>query len=133
MIKTSFVIILALVVSYMRLLPKIKDNEPAKAILNDIFSGALKQGLQLPISEQEIFINDLLAQMEHPLTQYFVDYSYNKELHENKFEEKPQNLLNSIHSIIEPGKDRNLNNVLKYILTIKEKSIFPPLQDLSAL
>jgi hypothetical protein len=130
MVKTLFVIILTLIKSYMRLLPKIYDNEPAKAILNYIFSATLKQGLFLPIIEEDT-LNKALVQIEPPIAQYFVDYYYDKDIHENRFlEGKPQNLLNSIHSIIEPGEDMNFNNVLKYVLRVKEKSLLSVQQDL---
>jgi|SRR5918996_2211906 hypothetical protein len=131
MVKTPFVIIMTLITSYMRLLPKIYDNEPAKAILNYIFAATLKQGLLLPIIKEDNLINKALAQMEPPIAQYFVDYYYDKDIHENRFlEGKPQNLLNSIHSIIEPGKDTNFNNLLNYVLMLKEKSLLSVQQDL---
>ena len=134
MVKTLYAIILTLSTSYIRFLSKLKDNEPAKAILNYIFSETLKQGLSFTTSKQAIFINDVLAQMELPLTQYFVDFCYNKELHGNKLlEAKPQNLLNSIYSIIEPGKDMNINNLLRYIMTLKQKSVLFTQQDLPPL
>jgi hypothetical protein len=131
MIKTPFAIILTLITSYVRLLPKINNNVPAKAILDNVFSVGLKQGLSSQIRRQEIPTNDALAQMELPLIQYFADYFYDKDLHENELlGRKPKDLLNSIYSIIEPGRDMNFNNLLKYILTLKEKNIPPTPQDL---
>jgi len=124
MVETLFVIILALSSSYIRLLSKIKDNEYALAILNEIFSTALRRDVLLQKSNQEILLNNVLAQIELPITQYFVDYRYNMDLHGNKFlKGRPYNLMNSIYSIIEPGTDMNFNNLLKYIMTLKEKNI----------
>lgn len=115
------------------MLSKVKDNEPAKAILNYIFSVALNQD-PLPISKQDNLVNDVLAQMEPPVAQYFVDYYNDKDIHENRFlEGKPRNLLNSIYSIIEPENDVNFSNLLKYVLMLKEKSLLSAPQDLSAL
>ena len=42
MIKTPFVFILTLITSYMRLLSKINDNEPAKGILSSYIFGHAK-------------------------------------------------------------------------------------------
>jgi hypothetical protein len=134
LVKSLYVIILTLSISYIRFLSKVKDNEPANAILNYIFSVALKQGLSLPISKEDSLINEVLAQMEPPVAQYFVDYYNDKDIHENRFlERKPRNLLNSIYSVIEPEKDVNFNNLLKYVLMLKEKSLLSPAKDLSAL
>jgi len=131
MLKTPFVIILTLITSYMRLLSRVNDNGLAKAILNKIFSDGLKQSLSLQISKQEIHMNDALAQIELPLIQYFADYYYDNDLHENKLlEGKSRNLLNSIYSIIEPGRDMNFNNLLKYMMGLREKNILPAPQEL---
>ena len=56
--------------------------------------------------------------MELPLVLYFSDYCYNKNMkfYKNNFlEGKPQNLVNSIYSIIEPEKCMNPDNLLKYL------------------
>jgi hypothetical protein len=123
LVKSLYAIVLTLSTSYVRLQSKTNGNEAANAILNHIFSDALKKGLTLPTNRLEVFINDVVAQMELPLTQYFVDYYYDKDLHENKLlEGKPKNLLNSVYSIIKPG-DMNFNKLLNYVLTLKEKDV----------
>ena len=74
--------------------------------------------------------------MELPISQYFVDYCYNKDLHGNTLlEGKPHNLLNSICSMIEPGMDidTNFNSLVKYIIALKEKNILATPQDFPAL
>lgn len=124
LVKSLFVIILTLSTSYLRLQTETKNNEAAKAILNHIFSDSLNKGLTMPTNRQEEFIDDVMAQMELVITSYFVDYCYNRELHADKLlEGKPQNLLSSIYSIIKPGEGMDFNNLLNYIMTIKEKNI----------
>lgn len=123
MVKTLFVITLAMSKSYIRLLTKVKDNEPALAILNEVFSVALKRALITQVSNQEICMDNSLAQLEPPITNYFVEYCYNRDLNDNKFlEGKPHDLLNSIYSIVEPEKEMNINTLLEYIWTIKVKN-----------
>ena len=131
LVKSLFAIISTLSTSYVRLQTKTRNNEAAKAILNHVFSDTLKKGLTMPTNRQEEFIDDVMAQMELPITSYFVDYCYNKELHADELlEGKPQNLLNSIYSIIKPGKGMDFNNLLNYIMTLKEKNILSTQQGL---
>ena len=115
---------LALSSSYLKLAYQVKDNDATKVILNYIFSSTLKQGFSLPriINGQEILINNVIAQINDPILQYIIDNLQDRNLAENKFiSEKINGIINSIYSVVEPGKNvNNFHDLLGFILVCKE-------------
>lgn len=136
MVRTLFAIHLASSTSYMRLLSKVKDNEPAITILNEIFTDTLKRYSTLQVEgKPEVFMSNVFAQMQQPLIGYIVEYWHNWDLNRNIFlERKQDNLLKSVYSIIDPGKDVNdFNSLLMFILSTKEANLFYAPQEVSSL
>lgn len=128
-IETLFIITLALSSSYIKLAFMSKDSDAAKAILNDIFASTLKQGLSLPnvVNGQEILMKNVIAQLDQPVMQYIVDNMLNRSLAENKIIGGKINVvINSIYSIVEPGKNvNNFPELVHSILSVKKSNVFP--------